>query len=150
MTPAGELARTGEIAYHAMAAQDLSRALTASLAAVAVAEGASAHAEAEMHLGRILDIWPRVPDAASRVGMDHADLLARTARAAASAGHLARAVALAQDALAGLDPSDTDRRIATLLELFDYAWEAAEIDIADGVVLEARSDVARRAICPER
>jgi DNA-binding CsgD family transcriptional regulator len=137
LSPAGELARTGEIAYHALAANDLSRALTASLAAVAVAEGASAYAEAEMHLDRILDIWPRVSDAASRVGMDHADLFARTARAAASAGHHSRAVALAQDALAGLDPSDMDRRVATLLELFDYAWEAAEIDIADGVVPEA-------------
>ena len=42
LSPAGELARTGEIAYHALAANDLSRALTASLAAVAVAEGASA------------------------------------------------------------------------------------------------------------
>ncbi len=139
LSPAGELARTGEIAYHALAANDLSRALTASLAAVAVAEGASAHAEAEAHLDRILDVWPRVPDAASRVGMDHADLLARTALAAASAGHPSRAVALAQEALAGLDVSDTDRRVSTLLELFDYAWEAAEIGVAEGVVLEARS-----------
>ena len=137
LSPAGELARTGEIAYHAMAANDLSRALTASLAAVAVAEQASAYAEAEIHLDRILDIWPRIPDAASQVGMDHAELLARTARAAASAGHQARAVALARDALAGLDPSDTERRVATLLELFDYAWEAADIETADRVVLEA-------------
>ncbi|MEO5703445.1 MAG: AAA family ATPase [Candidatus Limnocylindrales bacterium] len=134
LSPAGELARTGEIAYHAMAANDLSRALTASLAAVVVAEEASAYAEAELHLERILDIWPRVADAASRVGADHADVLARTARAAASAGHLSRAVALAQDALAELGPSDTDRRVAILLELFDYAWEAAELDIADRVV----------------
>ena len=64
LSPGGELARTGEIAYHAMAAEDLPRALAASLAAVAVAEEASAHAEAEVHLDRILEIWPRVPDAA--------------------------------------------------------------------------------------
>ena len=44
--------------------------------------------------------------------MDHPELLARAARAAASAGHQARAVALARDALAGLDPSDTERRVA--------------------------------------
>jgi DNA-binding CsgD family transcriptional regulator/tetratricopeptide (TPR) repeat protein len=136
-SPAGELARTGEIAYHAMAAQDLSRALTASLAAVAVAEQASAYAEAEVHLDRILDIWPRIPDVASRAAMDHSELLARTARAAASAGHQARGVALGRDALAGLDPGDRDRRVATLLELFDYAWEAADIETADRVVLEA-------------
>jgi DNA-binding CsgD family transcriptional regulator len=136
-SPAGELARTGEIAYHAMAAHDLARAFVGSLAAVAVAEQASAYAEAEMHLDRILDIWPRVSDAASQVGMDRPALLARTASAAASAGHHPRAVALTQDVLAGLDPSDTDRRVATLLELFDYAWEAADIETAERVVLEA-------------
>ena len=136
LSPAGELARTGEIAYHALAANDLSRALTASLAAVAVADGASAHAEAEKHLDRIIEIWPRVSDAASRVGMDHPDLLAWTARAAASAGHQAQAVALARDALAELDPRHVERRIPTLLELFDYAWEATDIGTADRVVTE--------------
>ncbi|OGO53800.1 MAG: hypothetical protein A2V84_09975 [Chloroflexi bacterium RBG_16_70_13] len=137
LSPGGELARTGEIAYHAMAAEDLARALTASLAAVAAAEAASAHAEAEVHLDRILEIWPRVPAAAAQVGMDHPDLLARTARAAAAAGHQARSVELAHDALAGLHPSDTERRATILLDLFDYAWEAADIEGAERVVLEA-------------
>ena len=138
LSPGGELARTGEIAYHAMAAEDLPRALAASLAAVVVAEAASAHAEVEVHLDRILEIWPRVPDAASQVGMDHPDLLARTARAAAAAGHQARGVELAHEALAGLDQSETERRVTILLELFDYAWEAADIETADRVVLEAK------------
>jgi DNA-binding CsgD family transcriptional regulator len=137
LSPAGELARTSEIAHHAMAAQDLSRAFTSSLAAAAVAEHASAYAEAEVHLDRILEIWPRIPDAASRVGLDHSALLARAARAAASAGHKARAVRLAKDALAGLDPGDTERRVAILLDLVDYAWEAADVATADGVVAEA-------------
>ena len=137
LSPAGELARTGEIAYHAMAARDLSRALSASLVAISVAEQASAHAEVEVHLERILDIWSQIPDAAARIGMDHAELLARTARAAASAGHHERAVAHARDAIAGLAPTDTERRVATLLELFDYAWEAADIGTAEGAVFEA-------------
>ena len=137
LSPASELARAGEIAYHAMAAHDVTWALVASLAAVAVAEEASAFAEAEVHLARILDIWPRVPDAAARAGMDHPEVLARAARAAASAGHQARAVMLALDALAEFESSDSERRIATLLELFDYAWEAADIATADRAVLEA-------------
>jgi DNA-binding CsgD family transcriptional regulator/tetratricopeptide (TPR) repeat protein len=137
LSPAGELARTGEIAYHAMAAQDLSRALTASLVAVAVAERASAHAEVEAHLDRILDIWPQIPDAAARVGMDHAELLARAARAAASAGHQLRALTIAREAIAGLAATDTERRVAILLELFDYAWEAADIGTAGEAVIEA-------------
>jgi DNA-binding CsgD family transcriptional regulator len=139
LSPGGELARTGEIAYHAMAAQDLPRALAASLAAVAVAGAASAHAEVEVHLDRILEIWPRVPNAAAHVGMDHPDLLARTARAAAAGGHQARGVELAHDALAELHPRDTERRVTILLELFDYAWEAADIKTAERVVLEAMS-----------
>lgn len=134
--PLGELARTGELAYHALAAQDLPRALNASLAAVAIGEQASAHAEVEVHLDRIVELWTRVPDASARVGTDHAGLLARAARAAASAGHQSRAVALARDALAELGASDAERRIAALLELFDYAWEAADIETADRVVLE--------------
>lgn len=137
LSPGGELARTGEIAYHAMAAEDLPRALAASVAAVAAAGAASAHAEVEVHLDRILEIWPRVPDAAAQVGMDRPDLLARTARAAAAAGHQARGVELAHDALAELHPSDTERRVTILLELFDYAWEAADIQTAERVVLEA-------------
>ncbi|HEX4746235.1 MAG TPA: AAA family ATPase, partial [Gaiellaceae bacterium] len=135
-SPSGPLARAGEVAHHALAANDLSRALAASLAAVTAAEQASAHAEAEMHLDRVLDIWSQLADVASRVGMDHPELLARTARAAAAAGHQARAVALARDSLAELDPSETDRRVATLLDLFDYAWEAADIENAERVVLE--------------
>jgi predicted ATPase/DNA-binding CsgD family transcriptional regulator len=132
-----ELARTGEVAYHAMLANDMSRAFRASLAAVEVAEQASAHAEAEVHLDRILEIWPRIPEAASQTGMGHAELLARAARAAASAGHQVRAVALARDALAELGPADAGRRVATLLELFDYAWEATDVGTAEEVVLEA-------------
>ena len=61
LSPASELARAGEIAYHAMAAHDVTWALVASLAAVAVAEEASAFAEAEVHLARILDIWRASP-----------------------------------------------------------------------------------------
>lgn len=137
LSPAGELARTGEIAYHAMAARDLSRGLSASLVAISVAGQASAHAEVEVHLERILDVWSQIPDAASRIGMDHAELLARAARAAASAGHHERAVAHARAAIAGLAPTDTERRVATLLELFDYAWEAADIGTAEGAVFEA-------------
>jgi DNA-binding CsgD family transcriptional regulator/tetratricopeptide (TPR) repeat protein len=137
LAPGGDLARTGEIAFHAMAARDLPRALTASLEAVAVAEAASAFAEAEAHLQRILEVWPRIPDAAGRVDMDKPGLLARTARAAAAAGHQTHAVKLAVEALAEFPPSDAERRITTLLELFDYAWEAADIETAEEAVAEA-------------
>jgi DNA-binding CsgD family transcriptional regulator len=140
-SPAGESALAGEIAHHAMAAHDVSRALTASLAAVAVAERAYAYAEAEVHLDRILEIWPRVDDAAERVGMDHPALLARAARVAVSAGHQSRGVRLALDALSELDPADVETRLPILLDLFDYAWEAADLPTAERAVLEAMAMV---------
>jgi DNA-binding CsgD family transcriptional regulator len=136
LSAGGDLARSGEIAYHAMAAHDISRALVASLAAVAAAEQVSAHAEAEVHLSRVVELWPRIPDAADRIGMDLAELLSRTARAAASAGHQARAAELARAALAELGTTDPDRRMPILFELFDYAWEAADIAESDRVVAE--------------
>jgi DNA-binding CsgD family transcriptional regulator len=138
----GESGSAGEIAHHAMAAHDLSRALDASLAAVEVAERAYAFAEAEVHLDRVLEIWPQVDDAADRVGMDHPELLARAARMAVSAGHQSRGVRLALDALAELDPADVETRLPILLELFDYAWEAADIGTAERAVREAMPMVA--------
>jgi DNA-binding CsgD family transcriptional regulator/tetratricopeptide (TPR) repeat protein len=137
----GESALAGEIAHHAMAAHDVPRALTASLAAVAVAERSYAFAEAEVHLDRILEIWPRVDDAADRVGMDHPELLARAARVAVSAGHQARGVRLALDALDELDPADAETRLPILLDLFDYAWEAADIPTAERAVGDAMAMV---------
>jgi len=131
--------RSGEIAYHAMAAHDLPRALSASMHAAVVAEEASAFAEAELQLERITEIWPRIDDASARVGMDEPGLLVRLARAAGSAGRPARAVKAAGAALALLDAADVDRRAAVLLELFDYAWEAADIDAAERALDEALS-----------
>ena len=60
----GTLAEAGrELAEHAReVAGDSGRS------AVVVAEAASAYAEAEIHLDRILEIWPRIPDAGSRLG----------------------------------------------------------------------------------
>ena len=136
LTAGGELALSGEIAHHALAAHDVSRALTASLAAVTVAERAYAFAEAEVHLDRILEIWPSVPDAADRVGLDHPALLARAARVAAFAGHQTHGVKLALDALAELGHADVETRVAILLELFDYAWEGADIGTAERAVRE--------------
>ena len=127
----GRLARSGELAFHAMAARDLQRALIASIEAAAAAEDASAFAEAELHLDRIVEIWPRIDDPEAKVGMDRAQLLVRLARAAASAGHQARGAAVAGEALDALPPDDVDRRVSILLERFEYAAEGADIDTAE-------------------
>lgn len=129
--------RSGEIAYHAMAAHDLPRALKASIQAAAVAEAASAYAEAELHIERIVEIWPLVPEPPDAAGIDHAEWLARLARVAASAGHASRAVTAARAASAALGPAESDRRLAILLDAFDYAWEATDVAGAERSVVDA-------------
>ena len=137
LSPGGALARSGEIAFHAMAARDLPWALTASLQAAAAAEAASAFAEAELHLERIVEIDSRIDGAEARIGMDRADLLARLARAAASAGHQARAATVGRQAVEALPPDDIDRRVTILLDLFEYAWEGGDFPAAENAVTEA-------------
>jgi DNA-binding NarL/FixJ family response regulator len=137
LSPGGAMSRFGEIAFHAMAARDLPRALIASLQAATAAEGASAFAEAELQLERIVEISAQIDDAEDRIGMDRVDLLARLARAAASAGRQFRAAEVARDAVDALPPGDVDRRVAILLDLFEYAWEGANIPAAELAVTEA-------------
>jgi DNA-binding NarL/FixJ family response regulator len=137
LSPGGTMSRLGEIAFHAMASRDLPRALIASLRAATAAEAASAFAEAEIQLERIVEISPQIDDAEGRIGMDRADLLARLARAAASAGRQFRAAEVARDAVDALPPGDVDRRVAILLDLFEYAWEGANIPAAELAVTEA-------------
>ena len=48
------------LAYHCYAAHDLPRALKASLEAARAARAAYAPAEAQRHLERVLELWPRV------------------------------------------------------------------------------------------
>jgi DNA-binding NarL/FixJ family response regulator len=139
LAPGGPLARSGEIAFHAMAARDLPRALAASLQAAATAEAASAFAEAELHLDRIVEIVSRVEGTEARIGIDRADLLARLARAAASAGHQIRATAVARAAIEALPAGETDRRVTILLDLFEYAWEGADIPAAELAVTEVNA-----------
>lgn len=153
---AADIRRAGEIAHHAMAAGDLARALVASRDAAEAAEAASAHADAEVHLDRMLELWPRVQDPATLVGLDLGAVQARAARAAAAAGHQIRAVTLARDALTTYEPNDIERWVATQLELFDYAWEAADVTTAESAVREAlpvlrdeRSERSARAFAAE-
>ena len=95
--------RAARLAYHWAAAGDQPRALTASLAAAAAAEGVYAFAEARLRLERVLKLWERVPDAEARAGMDRVALLARCAEAAYAAGDPAGAAELVRQAIALVD-----------------------------------------------
>jgi DNA-binding CsgD family transcriptional regulator len=95
------------LAYHWYAALDLPRALPASIAAARHALSSFAPAEAQRHLERALEIWPRVPDAEQRTGLDQAEVAALAGEAAYQAGAIDRSLSLLDQALAGL-PAETD------------------------------------------
>lgn len=101
------------LAHHWYAAFDLPRALTASVTAARYASDTVAPAEAARHLERALEIWPAVPDAEERTGLDHPALLAQAAEANLAAGESNRSLQLIDTALAEI-PADAASRRADL------------------------------------
>ncbi|MDQ1725812.1 MAG: hypothetical protein QOG52_2840, partial [Frankiaceae bacterium] len=69
------------LAAHWYAALDLPRTLTASVEAARQASAAYASTEAQRHLERAIEVWPRVPDAEERAGLTLVDLLLLTSDA---------------------------------------------------------------------
>ena len=104
------------LAHHWYAALDLPRALPASVAAARHALTSFAPAEAQRHLERALEIWPRVPDAEQRTEMDHAELAALAGEAAYQAGAVDRAVSLLDQALEELPSTGDGVRRALVLD----------------------------------
>ncbi|MFL6128027.1 MAG: AAA family ATPase [Mycobacteriales bacterium] len=90
-----EGAGAAELAYHCLQSHDLAGALSASMRAAAEAAQLHAPAEALRNLEQALQLWHAVPDAAERAGCDLITVGLRAASAAASAGEMHRAVALA-------------------------------------------------------
>jgi DNA-binding CsgD family transcriptional regulator len=104
------------IAHHWYAALDLPRALPATIDAARAALTSYGPAEALRHLERALEIWPRVPDAEERTGLDQIEVSRLAADAAYRSGALDRARSLIADALAQLPAEANPERRALLLE----------------------------------
>jgi DNA-binding CsgD family transcriptional regulator len=126
------------LALHWNAAHDLPRALEACVEAAGLAAG-YAPAEALRHLDLALEIWPQVPDAEQRTGIDVVEALRRAAASAYAAGELDRSLELFDEALAELGGDADPERLALLLE----ARTAPLIDL--GRDDEARADLERAA-----
>src|SRR3954452_19808534 len=94
------------LALHWSAAHDLPRALPACLEAARLA-AAYAPAEALRQLERALELWPRVPDAEERCGVDVVEVLRRAGIGAYAAGALDRSMALFSEALGELGSERT-------------------------------------------
>jgi DNA-binding NarL/FixJ family response regulator len=105
-----------EMAHHWHSAHDSVWALIGAWQAAACAGRAVAPAERLSLLARVLELWDQVPDAAERIGADHARVLEEATCAAQEAGEFERGIALASSALKELDPSTSPVRVAQLLE----------------------------------
>ncbi|WP_158564264.1 ATP-binding protein [Jiangella anatolica] len=91
---------TAEAAHHWFCAHEHEKSFAASLRAAAEARALAAYDEAQRNFERALELWDQVPEAAAEAGLDHAELLARTASAASNAGEVERALALVEASLA--------------------------------------------------
>jgi DNA-binding CsgD family transcriptional regulator len=111
-----DAAAPAALAHHWYAALDLPRALPASVAAARHALTSFAPAEAQRHLERALEIWPRVPDAEQRTGLDQAEVAVLAGQAAYEAGAVDRSLPLFDQALAGLPAEGDAVRRALVLD----------------------------------
>ncbi|MEW2386396.1 AAA family ATPase [Micromonospora sp. NPDC047707] len=96
----GEVGSPAEAARHWHAAGDLPRAVTATWQAVESARATYAHAAQLRLLERLLEMWPRVPDAEDRIGKTRAELLRDAVEAAHESGEPEHGLRLADEALA--------------------------------------------------
>jgi len=131
-------ARSAGLAYHWYAALDLPRALVAALDAGRRAAEAGAPTDALRQFERVLELWPRVPEAAASTGIDHVEVLATAAAAAHAAGAVGRCLQLLDQALAEQPAALDPVRRAVLLERRGGALrdEGRETE-ADAVLHEA-------------
>ncbi len=104
-----------EMAHHWYSAHDVTWALNSAWQAAAEASKSVAHAERLALLARVLELWDQVPDAATRIGADHARVLEEAVEAASDAGDAARGLSFASAALKELDPDAEPVRVALLL-----------------------------------
>ncbi len=104
-----------EIAHHWHSARNDLWALISAWEASAKAHMAFAYTEKVQLLERVLMLWDKVPDAAERIGADHATVLERASEGALAAGDIDRAMKYVKAALAELDDDTAPERVAELL-----------------------------------
>lgn len=103
------------LAVHWQGCGDHARALAAAWRAAAERAAATAYAEQLTLLERVLDLWDRVPEAASLTGLTRGRVLEAAAKAAGAAGDPGRGLPLVQRAMADVGDDDPDRAARLLL-----------------------------------
>jgi DNA-binding CsgD family transcriptional regulator len=143
-----------EQAHHWYAAHDTVEALVSCWRASMPTGRALAYAEQLTLLGRVLELWDKVPDAEQRTGVSHLSVLEMSARVARTAGEHDRSAAFASAALDEVDPAAEPARAALLLETRvlarrDAAATAdlhADLQAALDLVPPGRADGARAQV----
>jgi DNA-binding CsgD family transcriptional regulator len=150
----GELERRGEIggvpvtpdelAYHWVAARDVSRALPALVAAGAAAERVYAFAQARRHFERALELWDDEATSTGDARLDRIGVLKRAAECAVLTGGYERAVQLGRAAITAAEIASAtgeDHEPGLLGVLHDrlrwYLWEAGDLAAANAAVDDA-------------
>jgi DNA-binding CsgD family transcriptional regulator len=123
LATAGGTLAAGELAQHWHQARQGTEALPAWVEAATEAEHVYAYPEALAAYENALELWPTIENAEALAGVDEVELLRRAAEAAKLADAPARAVTLAQHALALVDERGEPLRAALLVErLGRYSW----------------------------
>jgi DNA-binding CsgD family transcriptional regulator/tetratricopeptide (TPR) repeat protein len=117
--------RAGEVARHRLASADQPGALESLVEAGRAALAMGAAAEAAGHLGRALELWDRVPDAAARAGLSRGAHLRMAATAALRSRRVDRAVELGHLAAVALEQDGSAVGGEAWYELSVYRWNAA-------------------------
>ncbi len=125
------------LAYHWDAARDLPRAFVASVRAAGSVSMSFAPDQALAHLERAVGLWPRVPDASQLSGTTLIDLLVTASDLAIVAGAPAKALTLADQALAALPPDQPARRAMLLEQKAAALRDLSRVDERAQVLAEA-------------
>ncbi|WP_030434608.1 ATP-binding protein [Actinoplanes subtropicus] len=139
-----------ELASHWYHAGSRPEALASAVQAGEVAVRQLAFPSAEVQFSRALAVWRQVEDPQRRAGLSHVDLLVRAADAARWSGHVDRAVARIEEAVAEA-PAEAGLRE----RLGSYLWEAGRgvdaqaayrraVELLDG---RPTSAVKARSLC---
>ncbi|NVI86108.1 AAA family ATPase, partial [Actinomadura sp. BRA 177] len=118
------------LAVHWQGCGDHARALAAAWHAAGERHAATAYAEQLSLLERVLDLWDRVPEAASLTGFSRRQMLEDAAEVAALAGDADRGLPLVRRAMAEAsgDPGRTARLLAIRAGMRGIQGRADELD----------------------
>src|SRR5829696_7546245 len=135
--------RAAAIAHHFLAAGDQPAALAAAVRAGIAAMEVQAYGEGAALFERALELWDRVPDAATLTGADEVQLVERAAECHYYTDDVQRSVTLAKRALSLIDETSEPRRAAWSYGILQRSlWAMLRSDEAEAALARGLSLLA--------